>query len=145
MGAFLVDELGRLALERDKVGGFAFRWRSRPMMLEIVPDAKGVHAEPAVRTECRLRLTVRIGRIPSTALSAERRPEAFALLRTLPDMLPEGWALFLLADHGLRLVAEYGLKLPAVVGELLVPATRFSLALGPYLDVLEEYGVAMEA
>ncbi|MCQ8278741.1 hypothetical protein NFI95_09780 [Acetobacteraceae bacterium KSS8] len=145
MGAFLVDELGRLGLEHDRVGGFAFRWRGRPMTLEIVPETLSHQLPAALAGECRLRLSARIGRIPSTALAPERRPDAFALLRFLPTQLPEGWTLSLLADHGLRVAAEYHLALPAVVGELLVPATRFSLELAPYLDVLEEYGVAMEA
>jgi hypothetical protein len=64
------------------------------------------------------------------------------MLRTV---LPEGWCLRLLPDHMLQLEVEERMPLPALIGELLVPATRFALRLGPYLDLLDEYGMDVNA
>lgn len=143
LGAFTVDDMGRIGLQDGRVGGFGFRWRGRPMLLEL--DQGKDAGVMAGATACRITLSARIGRIPSTALSPERRPDAFALLRAMPLLLPDGWRLSLLSDHGLRLHAETTLALPAMIGALIEPATRFALQMAPYLDVLEQYGVAMNA
>lgn len=142
LGSFSVDALGRVSLGDGKVAGFGFQWRGRPMRLSVQGFEPGREPEPQV---CRVLLSARVGRMPTTALAAERRPEAFALARALVTMLPEGWRMELLADHSLQLQAEHHVKLPAPIGTLLVPATRFALALAPYLDLLDEHAMGMAA
>ncbi len=135
LGSFSVDELGRISVQDGGTGGFCFRWRSRPVALQVQGAASG----------CRIRITAQAGRVPSSALAAERRPDALRLARLLRDALPAGWRVRLLADHRLELEIEEDLPAPALIGELLVPATRFAIRLGPYLDLLDEHGMTMAA
>ncbi|WP_419729984.1 hypothetical protein [Lichenicola sp.] len=143
-GSFSVDDLGRVALAAGTVGGFLFQWRGRPISLSITAPEPDGRLDDG-RSHCEVRITGRVGRVPSTANTPDRRPEAFQLAAALRTLLPEGWAVRLLADHMLELQAEERLPLPAHVGELLIPATRFTLALAPYLDLLEEWGMGMMA
>ncbi len=143
LGSFSVDELGRISLGQGETGGFGFRWRGRPVALEVSGAAAAGPGGGASR--CRVRITAQAGRVPSSALAAERRPDALQLTRLLGNALPEGWRVRLLADHRLEIEAEESLPFPALVGELMVPATRFAIRLGPYLDVLDEHGMTMTA
>ena len=142
LGSFSVDELGRISLGQGETGGFGFRWRGRPVALEVSGAAAGTRPGAS---SCRVRITAQAGRVPSSALAAERRPDALQLARLLGDALPEGWRVRLLADHRLEIEAEESLPFPALVGELMVPATRFAIRLGPYLDLLDEHGMTTTA
>ncbi len=135
LGSFSVDELGRISLRDGGAGGFCFRWRGRAVALQVQGAGSG----------CRIRITAQAGRVPSSALAAERRPDALQLARLLGDALPAGWRMRLLADHRFEIEAEEDLPAPALGGELLVPATRFAIRLGPYLDLLDEHGVTANA
>ena len=135
LGSLDVDALGRIFLRDGGTGGFCFRWRGRPVTLQVRGAASG----------CRLRLNAQAGRVPSSALAAGRRPDALQLVRLLGGVLPEGWRLRLLADHRLEVEAEEDLPEPVLIGGLLVPATRFAIRLGPALDLLDEHGMTMSA
>ncbi len=143
LGSFSVDELGRISLGQGETGGFGFRWRGRPVALEVSNGAAVGSRDGA--SSCRIRITAQAGRVPSSALAAERRPDALQLARLLGDALPKGWRVRLRADHRLEIEAEESLPFPALVGELMVPATRFAIRLGPYLDLLDEHGMTMTA
>lgn len=143
LGSFSVDELGRISLPEGEAGGFGFRWRGRPVALEVRGASAG--AQGGASSSCRIRITAQAGRVPSSALAAERRPDALRLVRLLGDALPEGWRVRLLADHRLEVEAEEDLPFPALIGELMVPATRFAIRLGPYLDLLDEHGMTTAA
>lgn len=150
LGLFSVDHLGRLSLRDGRAGGFAFQWRGRSIAVTIggrdTDQATGAGSlSDGHRAECRILITARTGRVPSTASAAERRPDAFLLARGLGKMLPAGWRLRLLADHMLQVETEERLSMPVLVAELLLPATRFALQLAPYLDLLDERGMGMEA
>ena len=143
LGSFSVDELGRISLGQGEAGGFGFRWRGRSVALEVSNGATAGTRGSA--SSCRIRITAQAGRVPSSALAAERRPDALQLARLLRGALPQGWRVRLLADHRLEIEAEESLPFPALVGELMVPATRFAIRLGPYLDLLDEHGMTMTA
>ncbi len=144
LGSFSVDELGRISLQDGEAGGFGFRWRGRPVALEVRNGA-AAGTGSGTAPGCRIRITAQAGRVPSSALAAERRPDALQLARLLGGALPEGWRARLLADHRLEVETEESLPFPALIGELLVPATRFAIRLGPYLDLLDEHGMTMTA
>jgi len=97
-----------------------------------------------------LSLRAMVGRVPSTARSGtdQGRPQrdaVFAALRSLPATLPEGWRTDLLADHRVVLLAASKVEMPTTITSLLTDVTQFLLALGPYLDLLEEMGVEAPA
>lgn len=136
LGPFAVDALGRLApSDPTALPAFMFRWRGR------VVRARFAQASPD-RGQLLIRVT--LGRVASTAAphDSDLRARSFALLRHLPRTLPENWRVFLLPDHGVRLEAESELALPIKASDLLVELAGFLLRLGPYLDVLEEDGIA---
>lgn len=136
LGPFAVDALGRLApSDPTALPAFLFRWRGR------VVRARFAQASPD-RGHLLIRLTA--GRVPSTASphDPELRGRSFAVLRQLPHALPKDWRVFLLPDHGVRVEAESELALPITASDLLVELACFLLRLGPYLDVLEEEGIA---
>lgn len=136
LGPFAVDAMGRLApSDPNALPAFLFHWRDRMVRARFAqsgPDSG----------EIRLRVT--LGRVPSTAspLDPESRGRSFALLRTLPRALPPEWQVVLLPDHCVRLEAVTELTLPITATVLLVELTRFLLRLAPYLDLLDEAGVA---
>lgn len=149
-GSFRVDDLGRISLGDSTQGGFEFQWRGRPIALTVHGlDPSGEGPFPgwnrAAASPCRIRMSAQVGRVPSTAVAAARRPDAFRLTAALSGLLPHGWLVRLLPDHMLQFQSEEQAPLPARIGELLVSATRFTLALAPYLDLLEEHGVGMNA
>lgn len=149
-GSFSVDELGRISLGDATQGGFAFQWRGRPIALTVHGMDQSAEApfpgrNRAAVSPCRIRMSARVGRVPSTAVAAAKRPDAFRLASALSGLLPPGWGVRLLPDHMLQFQSEEQVPLPALIGELLVSATRFTLTLAPYLDLLEEHGVEMNA
>jgi hypothetical protein len=136
LGPFAVDAMGRLApSDPTALPAFLFRWRGRTVR------ARFAQSDPE-RGQLLLRAT--LGRIASTASprDPEARARSFALLRHLPRALPVDWRIVLLPDHGVRLEATTQLTLPITASDLLVELTRFLLRLAPYLDVLDEAGVA---
>ena len=135
LGPFMVDSGGRLSpSEPEKIPAFLFRWRNR------VVRARLAEASPA---DGRLALQSTLGRVPSTAgISDEtRRPRSFAAMHWLPRSVPPGWRVTLLADHRVWLETETQIALPITAAALITEITRFLLALGPYLDLLNEEGL----
>lgn len=125
-GPFLVDQEGGLTPLRRPALRFAWRGRGCEASFE----------------EGQIRIAAQAGRVPSTAERAADRPGAFALLGSLPADLPQGWRLFLLPDHRVRLEALKPVAGPATATQLVGAMVGFALALDPYLDRLESAGVA---
>jgi len=141
LGPFMVGDDGRLALaSRERLPQFNLTWRGCRV------DAQ-LRAAPSDDLQGELHLQAQVGRVPSTALChgepgpAARRVDVFAALRSLPSSLPEGWQVSLLADHRVVLLSAAKLTMPTTVTALLADVTMFLLALGPYLDLLDEVGV----
>ena len=135
LGPFAVDAMGRLSARgTEALPGFFFRWRGRVVRAKFAQDPGG---------QARLTLSAALGRVPSSAnqRDSRRRPHSFELLRLLPRALPGRWQMVLLPDHQVRLEAEADV-LPITATELLAELTRFLLELAPYLDVLDEAGIA---
>jgi hypothetical protein len=139
LGPFAVDAMGRLApREPNALPGFFFRWRGR------VIRATFEQINPA---QSQLVLQATLGRIPSTANPRDpgQRAHSFQLLRLLPRALPGPWRVVLLPDHRVQLEANSQVTLPITATDLLVELTRFLLKLAPYLDLLDEAGIAAAA
>jgi hypothetical protein len=135
LGPFSVDSAGRLApCGPDASPAFLFRWRERLVRARITqPDtAKGC-----------LHLQVALGRVPSSVRTSAARPDSFSLVRLMAHEFPQDWRVRLLPDHRVRLEAEASLALPITAVALLVEVTRFLLALAPYLDMVDERGMAV--
>jgi hypothetical protein len=136
LGPFRVDAAGGLEpIQSDTEPGFTCRWRGRALYARLLPGDQ---------SDWRLRLRAPLGRVPSSAraLDAALRSPGFTLLRGLPAFLPEGWRIGLAADHRVLLEAERRAPLPITATALIAEITIFLLALSPYLDVLEEAGLA---
>jgi len=136
LGPFRVDAAGGLEpIQSDSEPGFTCRWRGRALYARLMPGDQ---------SDWRLRLRAPLGRVPSSARApdAARRPSGFTLLRGLPAILPDGWRIGLAADHRVLLEAERRAPLPITATGLIAEITMFLLALAPYLDVLEEAGLA---
>lgn len=138
VGMFDVDETGRLNPSAPTAKlVMEFRWRERPVYGSLRSLGDGATGIMSFRT--------RAGRIPSSALAAAVRPDAFSLLGLLPTLLPESWKLMLGADHSLQLECEIAVPIPALVSDLLVPAVQFCLAASPHIDLLEEKAMGLRA
>ncbi len=136
LGPFAVDAMGRLSPRRpNALPGFFFRWRGRLI------HAKFEQTNPQ---RGQLVLQATLGRVPSTANPRDSglRAQSFQLLRLLPHALPEPWRVLLLPDHRVQLEADSPVTLPITATDLLVELTRFLLELEPYLDLLNEAGIA---
>jgi hypothetical protein len=137
LGPFVVDAAGRLSpCEAGKAPAFLFRWRTRVVrarLTQIGVDDGG------------LTLQSTLGRVPSTASVQDGalRTRSFTLLRRLPRSVPPDWQVCLLADHRLWLETEVRIALPITAAALITEITRFLLALAPYLDLLDEVGLAV--
>jgi hypothetical protein len=138
LGPFTVDESGRLfPTTEGRFPAFSLRWRDHvvDVALERMQDGHGI-----------LAMAVRAGFVGSTAddapaRSQPRREQAFATVRGLAGLVPEGWRMELTADHGVRLLAHLALTMPASAAALLTDVTLVLLTAAPYLDVLGEAGV----
>lgn len=129
LGPFMVDAEGLLTpSELPPAPAFRFHWRGRKLEAELSPG--------------RLSVSVRLGRVPSTLGGAALRPSAFAMLRGLPGTLPPPWRLGLRPDHQVALTWSAPLAMPVSATGLITGLTRFLLDLRPYLDLLEDAGVA---
>lgn len=141
LGPFAVDRDGALApRDVDLSPGFVFTWRDRTVHARL----SGAPAGTPDTRDGALALELTLGRVPSSALveTASQRARSLALLRSLPPLLPAGWRMRLLADHRIHLRSDTPLTLPVTATALITQLTRFLLALSPYLDLLDEGGVA---
>jgi hypothetical protein len=127
LGPFIVDRDGRISPhDPDNLSGFRVRWRGCSVQARMLADG-------------RLAFRANLGRVPSTAGAARAlREPLFAVVRSLPATLPRAWRLNLMADHQIELASEEPLELPASAIDLVSLITQFLLALGPYLDLMEE-------
>lgn len=135
LGPFLVDSKGGLSPGTpDQFPSFRLRWRERWIYASLA--AGGADGALALRTT--------LGRITSTGRSNEshtpEREHAFATLRGLPSLLPEGWTVALKPDHSIAAEARISLSLPTHVERLVTELTLFLYRLAPYLDLLTEDG-----
>ena len=134
LGPFTVDAEGGLSpTTPEHFPSFRVAWRGHVVRARLADSALG--------------LVVTLGRVPSTgrAESPREAPRraAFATLRTLPDLLPPGWAVALTPDHRIAVEARIPLDLPTTAEILVGEITLFLLRLAPYLDLLAE-GVGVE-
>jgi hypothetical protein len=142
LGPFIVDEAGRVSPGApDRFPSFSVCWRDRVVHLRLA------HAPAPGSAQGSLGVEVVLGRVPSTAdggaaSGAARREDAFAVLRGLPSVVPAGWEVAVLADHRVRLALETGLEVPTRATALVTEVTLLLLELAPYLDVLDEAGIA---
>lgn len=60
----------------------------------------------------------------------------------LPRSVPPGWRVTLLADHRVWLETETRIALPITAAALITEITRFLLVLAPFVDLLDEEGLA---
>ncbi len=131
LGPFLVDETGRL---RFRVAGmtpaFTFAWRGRRF--------------GAVLEDGHVTLTSTVAQVPSTSSGTGQREEAFAAVRALPATLPALWNFRLLPDHRVQIETRQPMEWPASAPGLMQPLVDFLLGLAPYLDLLEEIGLAVD-
>ncbi len=127
LGPFVLDEAGTITLHAS-AANYGFRFRDRVVHACLREDG--------------LQLEVELGRVPSTAQGGESRGLLLATMATLPAMLPPNWQLVLRPDHRLDVAAVLPVQWPLSAVDLVAAQTGFLLALGPYLDVLEEAGVA---
>jgi hypothetical protein len=137
IGPFSVDSRGRLSPgEPDTAPAFLFRWRDRVIRARLAQADAGTG---------RLVMQVTIGRVPSTASTPDEtvRPRSFGLLRWLVKSSPAGWRMNLLADHRVWLEADTLIALHITAAGLITEITCFVLHLAPYLDLLDESGLAL--
>lgn len=127
LGPFHVARDGKISpRDPDNLNGFSVRWRGCSVHARMLVDG-------------RIAFRANLGRVPSTAGGARAvREPLFAVVRTLPTTLPRAWRLNLLPDHRIELASEEPLELPASAIDLITLITQFLLALGPYLDLMEE-------
>jgi hypothetical protein len=145
LGPFHVGHDGGLSLAGpDRLPRFTIQWRGCRVEARLTVRDRGDPPGGAVLGDLSLQATV--GRVPSTARVAAaqariQRDTVFAALRSLPATLPEGWRTDLLADHRVVLLAASKVEMPTTITSLLTDVTLFLMALGPYLELLEEVGV----
>jgi hypothetical protein len=144
LGPFLVDMHGRLEPgEPGRFPSFRLVWRGCAVLARL----DGGWQDGGAAAE--LVLSAIVGRVPSTAggdpdRNRARRAEAFTALRWLGrgnDTLP----LRLLPDHRVVIESRRTIEVPVSAIDLLTQSTCFLLDLGPYLDLLSEEGVPVEA
>ncbi len=134
LGPFAVDPEGRIApRDPDAMPAFFFRWRGRVIRARL---------RQAGAEQGHLLLRSVLGRVPSTAAMPDIRGQSFAALRWLPRAVPPTWSLHLLPDHRVLLDVGGDIALPITASGLLRELTGFVLELSPYLDLLEELGMA---
>ncbi|MFN6955636.1 MAG: hypothetical protein ACK4PG_12655 [Acetobacteraceae bacterium] len=106
-----------------------FVWRGRECAAELVPEG--------------LLLSAWTARVPSSALSAERRGAVLSALPEIARRLPEAWRLRLTADHRILVQASHPGTYPTPMVALLSDLVRFALALDPLCDALDEAGAEL--
>ena len=146
LGPFVVDAHGRLEpSDPNRFPSFRLSWRDCPVhaRLDCGMDPLGGGAGSLV-------LSAVVGRVPSSAGgdaagNRARRTAALEALRALTAVAGQAGQLRLLADHRVTFEARRAVALPASAGDLLTQITCFLLDLGPYLDLLAEAAVPVEA
>lgn len=140
LGPFSVDREGRLAPgSQADFPSFSVVWRGCTVWATLTSVATDAASAPT------LALRALVGRVPSTAVAAERRGEILGGLRCLPALLPEGWRVELRADHLVAIESKVHIPLPASAIDLVSAVTGFLMELTPYLDVLAEAGLSGSA
>jgi hypothetical protein len=137
IGPFHVDPEGCLSLAHADVSpGFCIRWRGRTVHARLLhTDDRDGH----------LILQSSLGRIPSSASDPAKRLRCFAMLKTLLTQLPRTWCVRLLPDHQPQLEVESTIDLPITATKLVTELTEFLLVLSPYLDLMDQAGLAAPA
>jgi hypothetical protein len=150
LGPFLVDTQGRVQpSEPGHFPRFHAVWRGCPVQASL--DADGAAEETAAPGgAANLLLSAIVGRVPSTAgadaaRNQQRRSAAFGALQALVGGAAQGPHLRLLPDHRVAMQAVRPVAMPASAADLLTQITCFLLDLGPYLDLLAEADVPVEA
>lgn len=143
LGSFLVDRDGRLFLGApDTTANLYLHWHGLSVTVRLSSDNGGTGAG-------RMSLSAVVGRVPSTASdpasAATRRAQALAQLHELAAAMGDGWRLALLPDHRASIEAVRDFAMPASAGALLTQVTCLLLGLAPYLDLLAESGLGIEA
>jgi hypothetical protein len=136
LGPFKVDRNGLISPASPALmPRFCVNWRRRLVQARLQqPDAADTNAGT-------LELITRVGRVPSTgkrSMALQEREKALALLRHLPRLLPQGWAMRLTADHSVVVEAQASLLLPISAIGLVTQLSVFLLALNPYLDAFDD-------
>ncbi len=144
LGPFVVDAHGRLQPgEPDLFPSIHVSWRGCAVHARLFgSDASGRPAH--------LALTAVVGRVPSSAggdaaLNQERRRLTFTALQAITSAAATGPRLRLLPDHRFVMEADRTVELPISAADLLTQLAAFLLDLGPYLDLLAEADVPVEA
>ena len=141
IGPFSVDTNGGLSPRDGKnFPSFQVTWRNC-RVAAVMRQAETTQDGPA------LALSVIVGAVPSTAgddpdLAQARRVRVLGALRCLPGLTPPGWQVQVRADHRVAVAADIQLRLPVRAVSLIGAITGFLIALAPYLDMLDELGLA---
>lgn len=142
-GPFALARNGRFApADPGAPPAFTIVWRKRLVTVEI-GDRLASPGEPGT-----LVLEVALGQVPSTGVREMAdarlmlRAKLLSAMRVIPAFLPDGWSLRLMPDHTVLLRASRAIEFPVSISELLSEVALFVLALDPYLDVVEEEGLA---
>ena len=135
LGPFEVDSEGRLSpVVHEASPAFLFRWRDRVVRSRLaLTDA----------TLGRLTMQTVVGRVPSTAVSADEtlRPRSFVLLHWLSHEVPKDWQMSLSPDHRVSLMTESSSRIADHGGRPGNQDHLLRIGAGPYLDLLDEAGV----
>ncbi len=142
LGPFIVDVQGRLQPgDADRFPSFRVAWRGCPVHARLDVSGNGAGE---------LGLSAVVGRVPSSAGGElQRRQECRGLtigaLQEMTRGTAEGMRLRLLPDHRFTIETSRPVHLPVSAGDLLTQIARFLLDIGPYLDLLAEAEVSLEA
>ena len=133
LGPFQVDSVGRLSpTSPANFPAFNVTWMGRQIWATMNDDSGGG-----------LALRVVAGRVPSTAGAMDdRRHEVLGAIARLPALLPRDWTAVLQADHRVVLASQVMIPIPSTVTELVTALTMFLLNLRPYLELLDDTGLA---
>ncbi len=139
LGPFKVDGSGLISPASPALlPRFCVNWRRR------LVQARLQQSDPADTSTGTLELITRVGRVPSTGkrtMAMEERARALTLLRHLPRLLPQGWAMRVAADHSVVVEAQASLVLPISAISLVTQLSLFLLSLNPYLDAFDDGGI----
>lgn len=141
LGPFLVDDQGRLLPQTpDVVPALTLEWRNLTVAVRLTAS----RTDPP--EDGRLAMSAIVGRVPSTAETAEdggaRRQHVLATVAALTPLLGPGWQVGLTPDHRIGVAAAQEIALPTTAHALVTELTCLLLALAPYLDALAEPGFA---
>lgn len=138
LGPFVVDRQGKLEpSDPGRFPGFHLQWRGCPVHARLDPTEGAAD----------LVLGAVLGRVPSSAGpdaagNAARRADSLVALRALTSA---GGPLRLLPDHRVAFEARRRIDMPVSAGDLVTEVTCFLLDVAPYLDLLAEADVPVEA